>query len=728
MKLNSSIQQVMENDQRAKASYQKFNEAFDSKNAVVLIAKIPNLFSNKGSQTLYDISESLASLPHLKDIKSLTHSGRPVRHGFSLDIRKMIKIEPFIDTLPKTTEEWQKLAAFATSYPMTKNILVSADAKYAMIMAVLSESLNTLKEKQQTKQLTIQGLQRFSDQGIEFNFLSEPFVTTEFYQMTTDFLIRYTILSIVISSLIIFLVFKSLSILLLMTCNQICGLLIFPLIFYFNYADINVYTFIVIPLISAIQLTFLTHFYSVFKRHISTDQSLSASFHKSLSTTLFPSTLAMLSTGIGLATLHFSEIAVIKTVGTIGIQALLAVFALTFLPPYLISRTCSNKSVHEPTDQLNSSSNPRFLKIAQLVSYFLLALSAISIALIKDIEIDVRTKEFLHPKSTTRQSIELIDNEIGGVNVFELVVKTPAPGQVQSYKALKFCHDFRQKILTFPAINSAYSYSQLYTVIHQLFLADNYSIGDVFPPPLQASFYSKIINSQKFPFQNILQNEDLSETTLFIRTKDLPSADFLAIINKVLETANSMAPDGVQVIVKNGLHSLLASDRKIVKSQIYSLAGSLISIFVLFIIIWRSLKLAFIATLVNTVPLALLFGVMAMCKVSLNSINVMVAPIILGICVDDSIHFICYFKKQLDTKKNFYESLSITLKQKSKPIICTSLILSASLSLLYLAPFPPVQTFGILGTTSLTFALLCTLILLPVLLRMHKNALFKRED
>ena len=51
MKLNSSIQQVMESDQRAKDSYQKFNKAFESKNAVVLIAKIPDLFSNEGRQT-----------------------------------------------------------------------------------------------------------------------------------------------------------------------------------------------------------------------------------------------------------------------------------------------------------------------------------------------------------------------------------------------------------------------------------------------------------------------------------------------------------------------------------------------------------------------------------------------------------------------------------------------------------------------------------------------------
>lgn len=728
MKLNSSIQQVMESDQRAKASYQKFNEAFDSKNAVVLIAKIPNLFSDKGAQTLFSISESMAKLPHLKDVKSLTHSGRPVRYGFNLDIQKMIKIEPFMPPLPKSTEEWQKLKTFTTSYPMTKNILVSADGQYAIIMAILNESLNTLAEKRKTQELTINGLKSFFESGVEFNFLSEPFVTTEFYDMTIEFLIKYSVFSLLLSSIIILIVFKSLSILLLMTCNQICGLLIFPLIFYFNYADINVYTFIVIPLISAIQLTFLTHFYSVFRRHMSTEKSLSSIFYKSLETTLFPSTLAMISTGIGLLTLHFCEIEIIQTVGTIGIQALLAVFVLTFLPPYLISMKSPKNSKEETAHSSSSTLTPRFLKTAKVISYSLLTLSFLSLLVIKDIKTDIRTKEFLHPESTTRKSIELIDSQIGGVNVFELNVKTPGPGQAQSYEALKFCHDFRQAILDFPEINSAYSYSQLYTVIHQLFLGDNYSIGDVFPPSLQVGLYSTIINSQKFPFQNILQNADLSETTLFIRTKDLPSKEFLGIIQKVLNKANTMAPEGIQVVVKDGLHSILDSDRKIVKSQIYSLFGSLTAIFILFLIIWKSLKLALTATIVNVVPLALLFGVMALFKVSLNSINVMVAPIILGISVDDSIHFICYLKNLISKKKGFFEALSITLKQKFQPIICTSLILSSSLGLLYLAPFPPVQTFGILGTTSLIFALLCTLILLPILLNMHKNTLFKRED
>lgn len=715
----------MQSDDRARASYEKFNQAFDSKNAVVVIAKIPDLFSNSGVHTLYEISDSLESLPHLQDIKSLTHSGRPVRKGFSLDFRKMIQIEPFLNTKNKTSEEWQKLKTFLTNYPMTKNILVSDDGIYALIMAILSESLESLSEKKQTMNLTREILNKYKD--VEFHFLSEPFVSSEFYDLITDFLIKYTAFSLIFSCLIILIIFRSPTILLFIICNQVCGLLIFPLIFYLNYADINVYTFIVIPLISAIQLTFLTHFYSVFKLHMNTEKTISSLLKKCIEVTLFPSFVAMISTAIGLVALYFSSIPAISSVGIIGIQSLLAIFTLTFLPPFIVSRKKGLKNERKiDDDRFNTDFTDKWAVTAKAVSFLLITLAVAGLPLLKNIEIDIRTKEFLHQDSETRRSIELIDSKIGGVNVFALKVKTTGPGKAQSYDTLKFCHELRQEILTFPEINNAYSYSQMYTVIHQLFLGDNYSIGDVFPPPIQVSLYSQIINSQKIPFQNILQNEDLSETTLFIRTKDIPSKRFLGVVQRVLIKAEKLAPDGVSVQVDGGLQSILSSDQKIVNSQLYSLGISLGCIFFMFLVIWQSFKLAITAILVNTTPLLILFGAMSLAQIPLNSINIMVAPLILGISVDDSIHFIHYLKN-LMIKNDFKKSLQLTLKHKFKPIICTSFILTSCMSLFYMAPFPPVQTFGVMAGIILLFALICTLILLPVLLNMHKSSLFKRE-
>ena len=727
MKLNSSINQIMESDDRARASYEKFSQASESKNAVIVIAKIPDLFSDKGVQTLYDISESLESLPHLQDIKSLTHSGRPIRKGFSLDFKKMIQIVPFLDTKSKTSEEWQKLKIFLTEYPMTKNILVSDDGKHAIIMAILSESLDSLSDKKKTMSLTRENLKKF--EAVEFNFLSEPFVTSEFYDLITTFLLRYTALSLLFSCLIILIIFRSPTILLFMICNQICGLLTFPLIFYWNYSDIGIYTFIIIPLISAIQLTFLTHFYSVFKLHMNSEKSISCLLKKCLEVTFFPSCIAMVSTAIGLTALCFSNITAIKTVGIIGLQSLIAIFILTFLPPFILSRKKESiKEVHTPVESTNSDLTFKWAKTAKAVSLLLITLALTSLPFLKDLEIDIRTKEFLHQDSETRRAIELIDSEIGGVNVFALKVKTDEPGKAQDYDTLKFCHELRQEILKFPEINNAYSYSQMYTVIHQLFLGDNFSIGEVFPPPLQVSLYSQIINSQKIPFQNILQNEDLSETTLFIRTKDIPSQKFLTIVEKVLQKAEEMTLEGVSVEVEGGLQSILSSDRKIVNSQLYSLGISLSFIFIMFLAIWQSVKLALSAILVNIIPLLILFGIMSLTGIPLNSINIMVAPLILGISVDDTIHFIHYLKNLMNKNNDFLNSLRITLKHKFKPILCTSFILTSCMSLFYMAPFPPVQTFGIMAGAILTISLICTLLLLPVLLSMHKKSLFNRQD
>ncbi|MCM8535799.1 MAG: MMPL family transporter [Lentisphaeraceae bacterium] len=718
MTLDTSIQQILGTDKRSQDTYQKFNQAFESNTAVIAIAKIPDLFSDEGVKSLYNISQAMATIPNLSDIKSLTHSARPVKNKFSFDITKMVKLEPFVDLQSRTEQDWQKVKTFLTHYPMTQNILVAEDGSYAVIMGILNKELITLKEKKEVRAAARKALSVYQEEGIEIHFLSEPFITAEFHELLLNSITYYVALSLLLASIIILTIFRSLRILILMFCYILCGLLCFPIIFSLNKADINVYTFVIIPLISAIQLTFLTHFYSVFQRYAQTNTCLTSTLKLTLQEVTKPSFLALITTGIGLASLWATDLTIISTVGKIGLQSLVIIFIITFAPPYIFSL---RKAKEEGMSHKGSVTKKSFKLLSPKLSLALsILIFLISFVFMNKIEVDIRTKEFLQENSETRQTIEIIDQNIGGVNVFQLSVITNKAKHIQTYEVLKYMHDLRLKVLKNEAINSVYSYSQLYTTIHQLFVGGKFSIGNILPNKNEAMLYSQIINNQSMPFSNILHNEDLSEASFFIRTKDVPSKVFLNIVKDVIEQSKENCPPNVQVSVKDGLNSLLESDQNIVNTQIKSLGWSLTGVLLILLIIWGSLKLSLITVLVNCLPISIGVIYLQFSQTPLNSINVMIASIVLGVAVDDAIHFISYFNK-CRKEEDTHSALLTTLSTKAKPIICTSLILASCLILFLLAPFPPIVSFGRLGFISIIGALLSTLFILPSLLWMQKN-------
>ena len=302
-----------------------------------------------------------------------------------------------------------------------------------------------------------------------------------------------------------------------------------------------------------------------------------------------------------------------------------------------------------------------------------------------------------------------------------LEVITEKPGDIQKFEFIKYMHDVREQALQLDGVLNAYTYSQFYTTIHQLFLGDNLSNGNVLPNQAQCNIYSMLINSRSFPFQSSLQNDDRSQTVFFLRTKDLPSEDFLNIVKEFQDIANKHKPPGVQIVVKKGIHSILESDQKIVSSQIHSLGLSLISIFLCLLLMWRSPRLAFIAIACNLIPLICIAIFMIVFDIALNSITVMIGTIILGIAVDDSIHFLSYYRRINLIEQDSLKVLYCVLRHKIKPMVCTSIILIICLGLFYMAPFPPLQDFGILGSASLLAALLSSCFFLPILLMVRKK-------
>ena len=125
----------------------------------------------------------------------------------------------------------------------------------------------------------------------------------------------------------------------------------------------------------------------------------------------------------------------------------------------------------------------------------------------------------------------------------------------------------------------------------------------------------------------------------------------------------------------------------------FSLAFVLV--FVAMFLLFRSWRIGLISVVVNTIPILVTFGVMGWLHVSLNSATAMLPNIAIGIAVDDTIHIIWRFEKELRRHKAYGKAMVSTLQSVGKPVIITSVLICLGFGALFFSRLTIMTEFGV---------------------------------
>lgn len=176
-------------------------------------------------------------------------------------------------------------------------------------------------------------------------------------------------------------------------------------------------------------------------------------------------------------------------------------------------------------------------------------------------------------------------------------------------------------------------------------------------------------------------------------------------------TANDNANvqvSGAMVLYNNLLQSLIVS-------QVDSFGFVVLALFVVFCIIFRSVKLAVIAIISNLIPLCAVFGVMGALGIPLDIMSITIAAISIGIGVDDIIHYIHRLKIELRSR-NVAEAIKASHASIGYAMYYTSFAVILGFSIMVTSNFIPTIYFGLLTDLVMIMMLLGALVLLPTLI------------
>ena len=170
---------------------------------------------------------------------------------------------------------------------------------------------------------------------------------------------------------------------------------------------------------------------------------------------------------------------------------------------------------------------------------------------------------------------------------------------------------------------------------------------------------------------------------------------------------------GLLVLYNNMLQSLF-------KSQIMTLGAVFVGIMLMFLILFRSLKLSFIAIIPNFLAAGTVLGGMGIFNIPLDMMTITIAAITVGIGVDHSIHYITRFSREFAKDSNYLASMHRAHNSIGQALFYTAITIIIGFSILALSNFIPSIYFGLLTGLAMIAALLGSMTLLPKLILIIK--------
>jgi predicted RND superfamily exporter protein len=142
---------------------------------------------------------------------------------------------------------------------------------------------------------------------------------------------------------------------------------------------------------------------------------------------------------------------------------------------------------------------------------------------------------------------------------------------------------------------------------------------------------------------------------------------------------------------------------------------ALVVIMILMMLVFRSVKTGLIGMIPNITPAILVGGFMGLNHVTLDMMTMIVMPMLLGLAVDDTIHFITHAKLEFQRSGSYRAAVRETFVTVGKALFMTSFILVASFSVYLTSSARIFFYIGFLSILGITAALLADYCITPIL-------------
>ena len=738
LKFSYSEANLMPKDHPFNLAYDNFVNVFGEEGNLLIIAvKDSSLFKKNNFNSWIELSQSFKNK---KEVNNVIHVGNiPI---ISKDkIKKEFTVDSILNNSFKSDYKVQEFKNILfQDFPFYENILFNKKSETIQTAIYLDKKVvNNIERIEFINEDFIPLIEEFEKEtNLDVKISGMPYIRTMNAQNIMDEIGKFVVIAIIVTIFIFFFFFRSYRATLITLSVVVTGVMWALGILGFLEFEITVLTALIPPLIIVIGVPnciFLINKYQhEVKKHGNQARSLQRVISKIGNATL----MTNITTACGFATFILTDSQILKEFGTVASINIMVIFILSILLiPIIYSFLPLPKKKH--LNHLNNDWLNTFVgflsntvkKKRILVFIISILCLCISIIGINKIEISGNLIEDMPKKSGFVKDIKFFEKEFKGILPLEIMIDSRRKNGMIRLGNVKRMNDFHEHILRIPELSSPISIVNLSKFIKQSFYNGNPE-------------YFQLPSSQENTFiSTYVKNSDLNigENNSYINENGQ-----IARITTMIGEIDTERMEGIEASLIKGIELYFPSERFdvtltgktlgylkgtkfLIKNLLISLFLAILLISLMITYLFRSYKMVIISLVPNILPLLFTAGVMGFFNIPIKPSTILVFSIAFGISVDDTIHFLVKYRQELIANNwKIRRSVFASLRETGISMFYTSIVLFFGFSVFMTSSYGGTIALGGLVSTTLLFAMLANLVLLPSLLISLEKSISNKKD
>lgn len=441
--------------------------------------------------------------------------------------------------------------------------------------------------------------------------------------------------------------------------------------------------------------------------------------------------VAAFTTVVGFASLIISKIPAIRDMGILAVFGVTVAFvlSLTFIPSMIaLSRHApgGRVSMAQTNDTAKTDRLSIFLRnlgdwdmrhakwIIGLIIFLSLSVGYGA----RNLTVDTDFMSYFHREDPIVKARDKLISHLAGSAPFFVVIDARIPKAFYEPKILAKVEQFQKWLSEQEGVDTTIS------VVDYLKLTNRAEHGNdekffTIPDPHDVVARMIDVSLSGTGMLDPYLNKERSMANIMIRTRIVGSSTTLALERKIKEWAEKNFTEA-KITMTGTLLLLNKTADKVSRSQTESTITAIFSIFLVMSLLLMSFKMGLLAMIPNVFPIVMLFGIMGYSGITINLSTSIIASIIIGLAVDDTIHLLSQFNYNVKELKDEREAIRATLATTGRPVFLTSVTLFLGFSVVSFSKFQPIFHFGILTACTLLICASGDLFMLPSILRYVK--------
>jgi hypothetical protein len=475
------------------------------------------------------------------------------------------------------------------------------------------------------------------------------------------------------------------------------------------------------PIIMTLAIADCVHIFASYSQALGRGMTRTVAMTQSLRLNFKAVTLTSVTTAIGFATMNMTDSPPFHDLGNLVVLGvgIAYILSLSLFPAVVTLLPTRATPPGGSMERMVGWFTGFIVRRHMLAMWLTLALTVVLIAFIPRNELNDEFLKYFDESVQFRRDNDFITQNLTGVYQIEYSLGAGTSGGIHDPSYLHTVDAFARWYRDQPGVWHVDTITDVVRRVNQA-MHDDDPRYYLLPDDRRETAQDLLLYEMSLPVgldMNDRVNVDKSATRFIVSLHTLSANEMLSIDRRAREWLEHNAPPSMQAVGTGPaiIFAKIGSDS--IYTGIAQEAVALVLISLLIVFSTRWIKIGLFSLIPNLLPAAMAFGLWGLTVGKVNMAIATVVSVSLGIIVDDTIHFLTKYAHARQVQCMGPEAaLKYVYGEVGEAVVITSLALCAGFSVLMLSPFSMNWGMGALTASTILFALISEMFLMPGLL------------